>query len=141
MSAPPVSDHELIRNVIATVSLSFDTNNWSLLDHAFAEDCLVDYPPPLGATRGLSDSKARVEQAISHLNTQHTLSTQIIKLTTTETATAMTYVTANHYLDDKVFVAKARYEDDLVKKSEGWRIQTRKVTIMGVPQGEWTLLK
>lgn len=139
------SDHELIRNAIALNCVAFDTKNWSLVDQCFTEDCVVNYPEPLGLTTGTTMYKERLQKAIGHLQTQHALTTQIIELTSDTTATAMTYCRAIHFHDGKHFFAEARYDDTLVKSffegKERWLIKERKVTTMGIPRGDWALLR
>lgn len=138
-----ISDHDLIRNSIALCAVTFDTKDWSLLKQCFTEDCIVDYPEPLKLTRGLGETTEMLQKAIGHLQTQHALTTQIIELTSEDTATAMTYNRCIHFIDDKHFFVEGRYIDKLVKseangKSE-WKISERKVVIMGVPRGDWSV--
>ncbi|KAJ3549012.1 hypothetical protein NM208_g711 [Fusarium decemcellulare] len=139
-----VSDHELIRNAIALNCLAFDKKDWHLTKQCFTEDCVVDYPEPLGIIRGLSAYTERLQKAIGHLQTQHALTTQIIDITSDVTASAMTYSRAIHFLDGKTFFAEGRYEDELVRVTvdgkRRWLIKERKVVTMGVPRGDWSLL-
>lgn len=136
-----VSDHELIRNAIALCCIAFDSKKWSTLEKSFTNDCIVDYPEPLGKLVGLEDYEKRIQTAISHLDTQHNLTTQFIDLTDSQNATATTYCRALHFLGDKHFFAESKFEDLLVKISPTvWKIRERKVTVMGVPRGDWTIL-
>lgn len=139
-----VSDHELIRNCIALCAITYDSKDWNVLKTVCTEDCFFEYPDPLGPLTGPDAIGAALGKAISHLQTQHSLTTQHIELGGDGTATATTYCRGIHFLGDKHFFADARYDDKLVKvESDGkqvWKIKERKVTVMGVPQGDWSLL-
>ncbi|KAM5383776.1 hypothetical protein ACJZ2D_001765 [Fusarium nematophilum] len=137
-------DYELVRNAIALCSIAFDSKEWHLLKRCFTEDCVVDYPQPIGLTTGLSAYTERLRVAIGHLDTQHALTTQMINLNDANSAEATTYCRAIHFLDGRSFFAEAKYDDKLVRVSaEGpdrWQIKERKVTTMGVPRGDWSIL-
>ncbi|KAF6826513.1 hypothetical protein CPLU01_09630 [Colletotrichum plurivorum] len=139
-----VSDHELIRNCIALCAIAYDSKDWQLLKSLLTEDCVFHYPEPLGPATGPEAIAGTLEKAISHLQTQHSLTTQLIELGSDDTATATTYSKAIHFLGDRHFFADGRYEDKLVKVEcagkHVWRIKERKAIVMGVPQGEWSLL-
>ncbi|TGO28426.1 hypothetical protein BPAE_0028g00750 [Botrytis paeoniae] len=134
------SDHELIRNAIANVAISFDMNNFEGLRNSFTEDCVADYTGSLGLMHGIATVIQQLQKTIGHVSTFHSLSTQVIRLTGNNTAEATTYVSASHFADDKSFFAEARYLDKLVKVTEGgnvkWLIDYRLTTMMGVPRGD-----
>lgn len=138
------SDYEFIRNAIALCCIAFDSKEWQLLERCFTKDCVVDYPQPIGLTTGLTAYTDRLRTAIGHIDTQHALTTQIINMNDTISAETTTYCRAIHFLGEKSFFAEARYDDKLVKVStEGvdrWQIKERKVTTMGVPRGDWSIL-
>lgn len=139
-----VAEHELIRNVIALYSQCLDAKDWAGLERVLTSDVSVEYPAPLQTFHGIPACHAGIKKAISHLSTFHALSTQSIELTGPQTAIATTYVSAQHYIDDRFFIAPGKYEDELVKiragEGEEWRIRRRVVSVMGIPQGEWSLL-
>ncbi len=138
------ADHENIRNVIALYSQALDEKQWQWMAQVMTPDISLEYPPPLGIYKGVPACQAGVKKAISHLATCHELTTQSIKLTGPKTASAKTYCTASHYDGDKYFRAHSRYDDELVKDvfsgELAWRIKRRVVTVLGIPQGDWTLL-
>lgn len=140
------SETDSIRNTIAYYAIACDDKDWSLLDLVFTSDCIVQYPEPLGPINGLQALKETLEKTISHLSTQHALSTQVIRITSDKTAVATTYITASHYLAERSFVSMGKLEDELIKVEEedegfGWRIEARTVKIQGIPQGDWSLLQ
>ncbi|TGO18337.1 hypothetical protein BTUL_0010g00060 [Botrytis tulipae] len=134
------SDHEIIRNTIASVAISFDMNTFEELRNSFTEDCVADYTGSLGLMNGIDTVIQQLQKTIGHVSTFHSLSTQVIRLTGNNTAEATTYVSASHFADDKSFFAKARYLDKLTKLTEGgtvkWLIDYRLTTMMGVPRGD-----
>ncbi|KAK6380204.1 hypothetical protein LTS17_005393 [Exophiala oligosperma] len=142
--ASAASDHEQIRNVIALYNQALDEKHWEWLEQVLAPDISLEYPAPLAAWKGIPDSIAGLQKAISHLSTAHCLSTQSIHLMGSKTAKAKTLCTAHHYEDGKAFVAHGRYDDELIKGTfdgvKGWRIKRRIVTVIGVPEGDWSLL-
>jgi hypothetical protein len=139
--AAPTSPHEQIRNTIASISLSFDTNNFPALANSFTKNASADYVGSLGLLQGREDIIAGLHKAIGHVSTFHALSTQVIHLVGEDKAEATTYCTASHWSGEKSFFAEARYFDKLVRVAEGenegkWLIEDRFVTMMGVPRGD-----
>lgn len=107
-------------------------------------DISLEYPSLLDTYKGIPACQKGVKNAIAHLSTCHELTTQSIELTGPKTAKAKTYCTASHYEGDKYFRTHSRYDDDLVKDvfddKEAWRIKRRRVTVLGIPQGDFTLI-
>jgi len=114
------SVHDQIRNTIASIALSFDTNNFPHLANSFTPNASADYVGSLGLLQGIQEIIASLQKAIGHITTFHALSTQAIHLTGKgDTAEATTYVSASHYLGEKSFFAEARYFDKLVRVGGG----------------------
>lgn len=139
--APSSSAHDQIRNTIASIALSFDTNNFPHLKNSFTPNASADYVGSLGLLVGLENIVSGLQKAIGHITTFHSLSTQVIDLTGENKAEATTYVSASYYSGGKSFFAKARYFDKLVRVIGGddkgkWLIESRYVTMMGVPRGD-----
>ncbi|KAJ3531568.1 hypothetical protein NM208_g8827 [Fusarium decemcellulare] len=143
--ATTTSDHEHIRNIIALYSQLLDQKHFEQLGKVLTPDVSLEYPAPLDAFKGIEESQNGLKKAISHPKTIHCLSTQSIHLTGPETAVATTYVMAHHWLGEKTFVSPGKYDDELVKDvfngENAWRIKRRVVTIMGVPEGDWSLIQ
>ena len=141
---PITSDHELIRNTIANVVISFDTKTFEELRGSFTKDCVADYKGSLGLLEGIDAVIQEVQKAIGDLGTFHNLGTQAIRLTGNNTAEATTYCSATQYRDGKSFVADGKYFDKLVKVTEGgtvkWLIEYRLATMIGVPRGDVSIL-
>ncbi|KAJ5895321.1 hypothetical protein N7495_007012 [Penicillium taxi] len=134
------SDHELIRNTIAGVAITFDTKKFEDLCTFFTEDCAADYTGSLGLMKGPNAVIQGLKNAIGHINTFHGLTTQTIQLTGEDTAEATTYCAAGHFLGEKSFLAEAKYCDKLVRITDEdgvkWKISYRLTTMMGVPRGD-----
>lgn len=134
------SDHELIRNTIAGVAITFDIKNFQDLRNFFTDDAVADYTGSLGLMQGADAVIEGLQKAIGHISTFHGLTTQTIHLTGDGAAEATTYCAAGHFLGEKSFLAEARYFDKLVKVTEGdsvvWKISYRLTTMMGVPRGD-----
>lgn len=143
--ASQTSEHEKIRNTVATYTRSLDEKDWARLEQCLAPDISLEYPAPMANYKGLAECQARFQKSIGHLQNFHALSTQLIELTGPNTATATTYCTANHFEGEKFLSVHGRYDDDLVKSiyngAEGWRIKRRVVIVMGNAQGDWSLIR
>lgn len=134
------SDHDLIRNTVSGVAITFDIKKFEDLRSFFTDDCVADYTGSLGLMKGPDAVIQGLQKAIGHISTFHGLTTQTIHLTGKDTAEATTYCAAGHFLGEKSFLAEARYFDKLVKVSDGnsikWKISYRLTTMMGVPRGD-----
>lgn len=143
--ASQTSEHEKIRNTIVIYTRALDEKNWAKLEQCLAPDISLEYPPPLAVWKSLPECQAGFKKSLDHLSNFHSLSTQSIELTGPNTATAMTYCTANHFEGDKFLSVHGRYDDEMVKGifngKEEWRIKRRVVTVMGTPQGDWSLIR
>lgn len=145
--APTTSEHEQIRNTIATVTEIIDLHDWPRLTEGYTKDCVVEYPEPIefNTNTGIEAIAEGLRKTIGHLETLHHLTTQRIHLTGDTTAEAVTYCMAEHYLDGKSLRVQGRYLDSLVKIETGsgeleWRIKHRKIVLMGELTGEYSLI-
>ena len=77
-----------------------------------------------------ADFVATVFQGAGYTSTQHLLGTISIELQD-KSATMSTYLHATHVLPNgSMDIANGTYEDTVVKTEEGWRIQSRKLTLI-----------
>ncbi|PSN72048.1 hypothetical protein BS50DRAFT_672914 [Corynespora cassiicola Philippines] len=148
-----VSDHELIRNVIALFIFAVDTQNWNDFDSVFTEDAFADYtfvPNGKGQRRGPKEIAALISRGIKDTTCFHCLGTQRIVLTGPNTAEATTYVslihagTKDHRYPGERYYGSGCYKDKLIKGvfdgKEDWRIYERKVVEVLPPSGKVNLL-
>ena len=77
-----------------------------------------------------ADFVASVFQGAGYTSTQHLLGTISIAVQD-KSATMSTYLHATHVLPNgSMDIANGTYEDSVVKTAEGWRIQSRKLTLI-----------
>ncbi len=77
-----------------------------------------------------ADFVASVFQGAGYTSTQHLLGTISIEVQD-KSATMSTYLHATHVLPNgSMDIANGTYEDTVVKTEEGWRIQSRKLTLI-----------
>ena len=73
-------------------------------------------------------------RSLAPVHTQHALTTQLIDLDGPNTASSKTYFTASHFgqgvYEGELLTAWGRYDDALVKTSNGWRVKTRTLVYM-----------
>ena len=77
-----------------------------------------------------ADFVATVFQGAGYTSTQHLIGTISIEVQD-KSATMSTYLHATHVLPNgSIDIANGTYEDTVVKTEEGWRIQSRKLTLI-----------
>lgn len=135
--AAQVSDHDLIRNVIALFAFAVDTQNWNDFHKVFTDDAFVNYTwiPGKGQRRGPNDTADLISNGIKDTISFHALGTQRIVLTGPNTAEASTYVTVihsgteDHQYPGERYQGWGCYRDKLRKGvfdgKEDWRIEER----------------
>jgi 3-phenylpropionate/cinnamic acid dioxygenase small subunit len=110
---------------------ALDTKDWSVLDSVFTEDANGDL---LEDVVGRVAIKKRVETALSRMDeTQHLISNHQI-VVQGDTATCRCYLQAQHVRKaahgGPNFIIAGRYEDELKRTPEGWRISFRRLVVM-----------
>lgn len=134
----PISADELtaraeIADVLATFCRRLDEYRVSEAVAVFTEDCLTDYGPGSGGeVRGRAAFERRV--AASHarfVRTHHQLGQTHYEFVG-DRAHTLTYNIAWHeYPDGRQDTLWMRYEDELIRRAEGWRIAVRRAHISG----------
>ena len=110
---------------------ALDTKDWAVLDSVFTEDANGDL---LEDVVGRVAIKKRVETALSRMDeTQHLIANHQINVQG-DTATCRCYLQAQHVRKaahgGPNFIIAGRYEDQLTRTSEGWRISFRRLVVM-----------
>jgi 3-phenylpropionate/cinnamic acid dioxygenase small subunit len=110
---------------------ALDTKDWAVLDTVFTEDANGDL---LEDVVGRVAIKKRVETALSRMDeTQHLISNHQI-VVRGDTATCRCYLQAQHVRKaahgGPNFIIAGRYEDELKRTPEGWRISFRRLVVM-----------
>jgi len=125
-------DHHDIVAIAIRYAWALDTNDWEALDAVFAEDATVDF---MGSKHeGRAAIKDRISGALGRMDdSQHIVSNHEVVLDG-DRARHRCYLQAQHIRADveggKLFIIAGRYEDDMVRTADGWRIQHRSLIRM-----------
>ena len=124
-------DRAAITDVTIRYCWALDTKDWAVLDTVFTEDANGDL---LEDVVGRVAIKKRVETALSHMDeTQHLISNHQI-VVRGDTATCRCYLQAQHVRKaahgGPNFIIAGRYEDELKRTTDGWRITFRRLVVM-----------
>ena len=131
-----LSDRAEINDVICRYAWALDTRDWDLLDACFADDAYVDYSSNPGGRKGsYRDVRPWLEQSLSaFVVMQHIMTNVDIRLDG-DRATARTMLVnpmgaRTREGPPHVFYLGGRYDDDLVRTPDGWRIARRVETLL-----------
>jgi hypothetical protein len=124
-------DRAAITDVTIRYCWALDTKDWAVLDTVFTKDANGDL---LEDVVGRVAIKKRVETALSRMDeTQHLISNHQI-VVRGDTATCRCYLQAQHVRKaahgGPNFIIAGRYEDELKRTPEGWRISFRRLVVM-----------
>jgi hypothetical protein len=124
-------DRAAITDVTIRYCWALDTKDWAVLDTVFTEDANGDL---LEDVVGRVAIKKRVETALSRMDeTQHLISNHQI-VVRGDTATCRCYLQAQHVRKaahgGPNFIIAGRYEDELKRTADGWRITFRRLVVM-----------
>lgn len=134
MNAQEVSDRLEIRNLIDEYASSIDDRRTDRLVAVFTEDADF-FVTQAGSDESLmsyhgASELAEIMTLISPFgHTMHVMLNHQAKVAG-DTATALTYCTANHLLGDPAeanLTMALKYKDDLTRTDDGWRIARRQV--------------
>lgn len=112
---------------------ALDSRTWELLDDVFLPDATAELrSAPLIGRDAIRD---RIRNAISRLDaTQHTVSNHLVTLGIdgdADRASSRTYLHSQHVRagveGGELYVIAGRYEDELVRTPDGWRIAFRRL--------------
>lgn len=108
---------------------ALDSKQFDLLDTVFLPDATAELrSAPL---EGRDAIRNRIRNALDPLDaTQHTVSNHLVTIDG-DTASARTYLHSQHVRTGtpggELYVIAGRYEDELVRTPEGWRIRFRRL--------------
>jgi ketosteroid isomerase-like protein len=122
-------DRAAIIEVTHRYCWALDTRDWPLLDDVFTDDATAELLSPLLV--GRDAIRSRIRRAIDPLDaTQHTVTNHMITLRG-DTASSRCYLHSQHVLSSVEgsphYVVAGRYEDELVRGDQGWRIAFRRL--------------
>jgi hypothetical protein len=126
-------DERDIRNVAFRYCRALDTKDWALLDEVFLPDATGELGTPTTLV-GIEAIRGRIRKALEHLDdSQHLVGNHEIDVTG-DTATHRCYLQAQHIRaaapGSPNYIVAGRYEDRLVRTSNGWRIAHRTLAVM-----------
>jgi 3-phenylpropionate/cinnamic acid dioxygenase small subunit len=122
------SDRELITDVLVRYATGIDTKDWSLFRTCFTDDVQADYGEGVGSWSSVDAiTDYMTVMHADMVDTKHRLTNFVIEVDG-DSATASTYVHAVLVVTNDPltwYEPVGRYEDRLVRTSEGWRISHR----------------
>jgi hypothetical protein len=112
---------------------ALDTKDWPLLDRVFLADATA-YLGNGSELVGITAIVGRIRAALEHLDiSQHLVGNHEVAIDG-ETATHRCYLQAQHVRRAAVggpnYIVAGRYEDQLVRTDDGWRIVHRRLVVM-----------
>ena len=122
------SDHELIMDVLVRYATGIDTKDWTLFRTCFTDDVRADYGADVGSwtdVDGITEYMTIMHRDM--VDTKHMLSNFAIEVDG-DRASASTYVHAVLVVTNDPltwYEPVGRYEDHLVRTTDGWRISHR----------------
>ena len=143
MDTQTVIDKQLIRELQNSYSYSIDSGQYDNLDSMFMPDAIYDFGPA-GFSDNLNEVKRTIRNAIEPLTVaQHVNGNEWADIRG-DTATAGCYFQVHMYLEGMAggehFEMGGRYDDTLVRTTDGWRFAKRAITILwsdGNPDVRW----
>ncbi|MGI9642884.1 MAG: nuclear transport factor 2 family protein [Acidimicrobiia bacterium] len=126
------TDHQAIVEVTLAYAWSLDSGNWDGLDAVFTPNASADL---LGRrSEGRAAIAERVRSSLAPFDsTQHIVTNHQIEVSG-DTAHCRCYLQAQHIRKGApggdYYIIAGRYEDDLLRTSDGWRIDHRLLAAM-----------
>jgi ketosteroid isomerase-like protein len=124
-----IADRLDIAEVLSRYSYGWDTRDFEMVRSCFTPDAEISYSslPPFPG--GFSEFFELECQNVLKLDaTQHLIANLMVKVAG-DTATCTSYVQATHYVDGgEAWVTGGRYDDELRRTDDGWRICKRTFT-------------
>ena len=126
-----LADRAAIVDLTHRYCWALDTKDYDALDTVFAPEANGDL---LEDVRGRDAIKARIKRALDPLEqTQHLVSNHMVRVEG-DRAWCRCYLQSQHVRTaadgGPNFIIAGRYEDELRRTSEGWRVVFRRLTVM-----------
>jgi hypothetical protein len=126
-------DRQAILDLVVTYALALDGRDWALLRTVFTPDAVAEYRG-YGDSIGYDAIELACRAALERLtSSQHLLGNHLITFADGE-ARGVCYVQATHVdesrTDESMYTIGGRYEDRVIRTSEGWRIAHRTLSIL-----------
>ena len=138
-----LKDKKAIAELQTRYSYAIDSGAYDELDSVFLADAVADYGRA-GLVEGVAAIKDTCRHALEPLTAAQHLNTNHEARIDGDTATARCYLHVHQHRDNTPggdhLEMGGRYDDELVRTKEGWRIKRRKLTILwsnGNPDVRW----
>ena len=133
MNIEEVIDKQAIMELQVRYSMALDTGSYEELDHIFTVDVIADYEHA-GQHEGIETIKEACRVALDPLTSSQHQNGNHWSVVEGEYATAGCYFTVHQYLENEPggehFSMGGRYEDELIRTEDGWRITKRKLALL-----------
>lgn len=131
-STREIADKQRIQELQNRYAYSIDSGNYDKLDAMFTPDATYHFVT--GSTNNIEGLKSTIQDALKPLTTsQHINGNQWAEIEG-DRATAGCYFKVHMYkqglADGEHFEMGGRYDDELIRTSEGWRFSKRTITIL-----------
>jgi hypothetical protein len=143
MDVQQATDKQAIRDLQNHYSYSIDAGLYDNLDDVFTIDVVADYGPA-GHNQGVDEVKETCRGALEPLTAVQHINGNHIAQINGDTAAASCYFHVHQHREGtpggEHFEMGGRYDDELTRTPEGWRIFRRKLTILwsdGNPDVRW----
>jgi ketosteroid isomerase-like protein len=124
-AADLLADRLGVVDTVVAYSTAVDTRDWTLFASLFTPDAVWEYRAGSELRTGPQDIVERVRPSIERLDaTQHFVTNHVVAVEG-DTATHTCYYLAQHLRGGESFLAAGRYEDELRRTEDGWRIARR----------------
>jgi hypothetical protein len=138
-----LADKQAIRDLQSAYSYAIDSGAYDKLDNIFTADAVGDYGRA-GLVHGVAAIKDTCRNALDPLTAAQHINTNHQAEITGDTASASCYLVVHQYRDNTPggdhLEMGGRYDDELVRTENGWRITRRKLTLLwttGNPDVRW----
>ena len=143
MNSQDVADKQAIRDLQNYYSASIDAGQYDNLDEVFTADVIADYGPA-GYNEGLASVKETCRNALAPLTAVQHINGNHMAQISGDKAVASCYFHVHQFREGTEggdhFEMGGRYDDELERRQDGWRIKRRKLTIIwseGNPKVRW----
>ncbi len=134
MDLQTLIDKQAIRDLQVAYSRALDEKRYDDLDQVFVPDAVADYGEAAGNQQGLDEIKAACREALDVLTTAQHLNGNHWAEIDGDTARAGCQLMGHQRMDGTLggdhFSLGARYDDELVRTDDGWRITRRTLTLL-----------
>ena len=132
-----LADRQEISDLLIEYCRALDVMDLAAIARVFTEDCQVEYGPE---ERLRSQGAAGVAKSLERMwrwsRTSHHLSNVQIAFEGADRARSISYVLAWHERPDgTTATVMGQYHDSLIRRTDGWRIATRRMEMNGCDAG------